>query len=210
MNLPATPERFRIRRARPEDRDAAYALCIQTGDSGAVGSHLYREDPEALPNLYVGAYLQFEPEFSFVLEDDRGVCGYALAALDSARFEQRFLREWLPPLQARFPEPAGDPATWTPVQQLYREYHHPQLFYHPAFQTYPSHAHIDLLARAQGQGQGKRMMRHQMATLAAHGSKAVHLGVALVNKRAEHFYRGLGFSDIAQQGDALFMGRSLP
>ena len=35
---------------------------------------------DALGRLFVGPYLAFEPELSLVLEDARGICGYALGA----------------------------------------------------------------------------------------------------------------------------------
>ena len=59
-----------------------------------------------------------EPDLAFVLEDGAGVCGYVLAALDSARFYERLQAEWLPSLCARHPDPEGDPATWTRYQRL--------------------------------------------------------------------------------------------
>ncbi|HNQ88953.1 MAG TPA: GNAT family N-acetyltransferase [Verrucomicrobiota bacterium] len=208
------PEAYGLRRCRPEDRDAAYRVCLETGDSGRDGTHLYRDDPMALGHLYVGPYLEFEPELAFVLEDAEGVCGYVLGALDSAEFYQRFVNEWLPDLQARHPEPRGDRAQWSPTQQLYYEYHHYRVCYPESFRVqYPAHAHIDLMARAQGQGNGVRMMNHLMAELRRRGAPGVHLGLSLVNDRAYRFYQKLGFIELLRRGepepDVIYMGRAL-
>ena len=72
---------FTLRRAQPTDRAGAYRVCLLTGDSGRDATHLH-QDPDALGNVYVGAYLAFEPDLAFVLEDAEGICGYTLGALD--------------------------------------------------------------------------------------------------------------------------------
>jgi len=213
MPPPSSDSRFRIRPCLPRDTAAAYEVCLQTGDSGADGTRLYREDPQALGHLYVGPYLVLEPDLAFVLEDEAGVCGYVLAARDSARFYHRFLTEWLPPLCARFPAPQGDPATWSPVQQLYHEYHHYQVYYPESFRAYPSHLHIDLAPRAQGHGQGARMMEHLLAALVRQGSPGVHLCLSALNHRAYRFYRKLDFHELARAGtpvpEVIYLGKRL-
>ena len=94
-----------IRPAAPGDRSGAYLVCLRTGDFGDDGEALYREDPDALGRVFVGPYLEFEPASSLVIEDAGGICGYALAALDSRVFYARFEAEWRPDLCARFPAP---------------------------------------------------------------------------------------------------------
>ncbi len=200
---------FTLRHARPEDRAAAYRVCLMTGDSGRDATHLH-QDPDALGHVYVGAYLAFEPTFAFVLEDAAGVCGYTLGALDSRRYYQRYREEWLPPLQAQRPAPQGDRATWTRDQQLWHLYHHPDIFLPAAETTFPSHLHIDLLPRAQGRGIGREMMRVLLGALTAHGSPGVHLAMALDNHRAARFYAQLGFRELARNADTLYLARSLP
>jgi GNAT superfamily N-acetyltransferase len=123
-----------------------------------------------LGNVYVGAYLAFEPDFAFVLEDAEGVCGYTLGALDSRRFYQRYRETWLPPLRAQRPAPQGDRAAWTRDQQLWHLYHQPDIFLPAEEAVHPSHLHIDLLPRAQGRGIGGEMMRVLLGELARHGS----------------------------------------
>jgi hypothetical protein len=114
-----------IRAATPGDERGAYHVCLKTGDYGQDGGPFYAEDPDALGRVFVGPYLAFEPDLSLILEDDDGICGYALGALDSRRFHTRYDAEWRPQLCARFPAPTGDPAGWTRVQQVHHTYHHP-------------------------------------------------------------------------------------
>jgi ribosomal protein S18 acetylase RimI-like enzyme len=202
-----------VRTARPEDRAAAYRVCLETGDHGRNAEAFYRDDPDALGRIFVGPYLAYEPELSLVLEDGRGVCGYAFGALDSRRFYARYEREWRPALCAQFPMPDGDPATWLPAQVVHSWYHDPDYFCPEPYEAYPSHMHIDLLERAQGRGYGRRMMEDVMARLRERGSPGAHLGVSVLNVRALGFYARLGFRELARTGTAtdgvVYLGRSL-
>jgi ribosomal protein S18 acetylase RimI-like enzyme len=202
---------FTIRLARPGDEAGAYHVCLKTGDYGKDGEPFYRDDPDALGRIFVGPYLKFESDFSLILEDGKGVCGYALAALDSRGFYRRYEAEWRPQLVAKFPKPPGASATWTRVQHVHSWYHQPDYFTPEPYAKYPSHLHIDLLERAQGRGFGSRMMKLLMSKLRERGSPGGHLGVSALNTRAEAFYKKIGFIELVRQGagpDAvIYMGK---
>lgn len=210
--LTADPEQRRIRPYRSDDLDALYEVCLQTGDAGADATGLYR-DPQLLGHLYVGPYACLEPRFAFVLEDGAGVCGYVLGAPDTTVFLERLLSEWLPPLRKRYPAPRTPAEAWSRDEHLQHQLHHPSLAVPADLAAHPSHLHIDLKARAQGRGHGRRMMETLLEALAAAGSPGVHLGVAARNDRARRFYGKLGFSELPAAGDAgattVIMGRSL-
>lgn len=205
--------RFHIRPARIEDRAAAYYVCLKTGDYGRDGESFYRDDPDALGRIFVGPYLAFEPEFSLVLEDQDGVCGYAFGALDSRTFYARYEAEWRPQLCAQFPLPTGDPSQWTRAQMVHSWYHRPDYFCPEPYAQYPSHLHIDLLPRAQGLGWGRRMMEQVMDALRERKSPGAHLGVSVMNQNALGFYLRLGFQELARDGhgaDAcIYLGKKL-
>src|SRR5688572_6019734 len=156
---------FAIRPARAGDQPGAYHVCLKTGDYGKDGEPFYREDPDALGRIFVGPYLAYEPELSLILEDEQGICGYALGAFDSRAFFARYEAEWRSDLCARFPEPKGDPSQWTRAQQVHSWYHHPDYFCPEPYESYPSHLHIDLLERARGHGYGRRMLEQVMGNL---------------------------------------------
>jgi ribosomal protein S18 acetylase RimI-like enzyme len=202
-----------IRLARPGDEPGAYRVCLKTGDHGADGEPLFREDPDALGRIYVGPYLAFEPELSLVLEDGEGICGYALGAFDSCAFYERYEAEWRPGLCARFPAPQGDAGAWSRVEQVHYCYHHPDYFCPEPYAAYPSHLHIDLLPRAQGRGYGRRMIERNMETLRRRGSPGAHLGLSALNVRALGFYQRLGFRELIRVGTAndgcIYMGIGL-
>ena len=202
-----------IRPARSGDQKGAYHVCLKTGDNGADGEPFYREDPDALGRIYVGPYLAFEPQVSLILEDIDGICGYALGAFDSRKFFSRYENEWRPKLVEQFPAPAGDPGNWSRVQQVHNTYHNPDYFMPEPYHAYPSHLHIDLLARAQGRGYGRRMIERNLDTLRRLGSPGAHLGLSPLNKRAYGFYKHLGFVELTRVGSetdgCVYMGIKL-
>lgn len=212
MNPPAS-QHFSVRPSRPGDEPGAYYVCLKTGDYGKDGEPFYREDPDALGRVFVGPYLAYEPDLSLILEDEQGICGYALGAFDSRAFYERFEREWRPNLCAKFPEPQGDPSQWTRVQQVHHVYYHPDYFCPEPYEAYPSHLHIDLLPLAQGRGYGRRMLEEVMDKLRRRGSPGAHLGVSELNKSAVGFYERLGFRELTRAGSGsdrcIYMGKSL-
>ena len=200
-----------IRPATRDDRQAAYYVCLKTGNHGEDGERYYADDPDALGRIFVGPYLEFEPQFSLLLEDAEGVCGYALGALDSHEFYRRYEDEWRPGLCASFPDPEGDRAKWTRAQHEHHSYHHPDYFCPEPYAGYPSHLHIDLLPRARGRGYGRRMIETLMERFRAHGSPGAHLGMSALNTRAFGFYTRLGFQELVRTGSGsdacIYMGR---
>ena len=206
-------EGFHIRSARPGDEPGAYHVCLKTGDFGRDGEPFYRDDPDAMGRIFVGPYLAYEPELSLILEDARGICGYAFGARDSKAFYRRYDTEWRPDLCARYPMPSGDPSTWTRSQMVHSWYHHPDYFCPEPYEAYPAHLHIDLLERAQGRGFGRRMMDEVMNRLRRLGVPGAHLGVSMANVPAQGFYRKLGFQELARVGSGnegcIYMGKPL-
>ena len=149
-----------IRRARPGDQPGAYHVCLKTGDHGRDGERCYRDDPDALGRIYVGPYLAFEPELSFVLEDDRASAAMRWARSIHAPSTPATSASGARASARDFRQPTGDPSTWTPVQHVYHAYHHPDYFCPEPYDRHPSHLHIDLLERARGRGHGRRLIEH--------------------------------------------------
>ena len=202
-----------IRPASLSDTAGAYHVCLKTGNYGKDGEPFYREDPDALGRIFVGPYLAYEPELGLILEDEEGICGYALGAFDSRHFFARYEKEWRPELCARFPMPAGDTSRWTRSDHVHSWYHHPDYFCPEPYESYPSHLHIDLLERAQGRGYGRRMLEMVMQKLRERGSPGAHLGVSVPNAVALGFYQRLGFRELIRVGEGndgcIYMGKSL-
>ncbi len=202
---------FSIRPYDARDLSAVYDICLRTGNSGDDASELY-SDPNILGHLYAGPYVTLEPELAFMLADEREgegeVVGYILGAFGTERFNERYRLEWLPPLQATLPDPSGNP-DWTPSERLYNRVHHPDLSKPVDLTAYPSHLHIDLLPRAQGQGWGRKLMETLLGELRRRGSAGVHLGLGTSNQRAFEFYKRVGFEVLLEEPQEVYMGQKL-
>ena len=180
----------------PADLASLYSICLLTGDSGKDASSLY-QDPELLGHFYAAPYGVLEPETCFILEDDVGNCGYIVGARDSRNFEERMDREWLPPLRERYPltlESDRSPDAGM-IRLLHTGYH-----VKAEADLYPAHLHIDLLERAQGQGQGKLLMHNLWTRLRQFEVPGVHLGVSKKNAGGIAFYQKLGFELLEDYG----------
>jgi ribosomal protein S18 acetylase RimI-like enzyme len=195
-----------IRPYRPTDRAAVAEICIRTGDAGADARRKY-PDPDLLPAIFALPYVELEPELAFVLDDGGTAVGYVLGTADTARFVERFRREWLPVVAPRYPLPTGGPAT--PADGFVRLLHQPERMLVPEVADHPAHLHIDLLPSHQGRGFGRRLMTECLTALGRAGVARVHLGMATSNTRARAFYDRLGFREIAVRGHegATYMGR---
>lgn len=194
-----------VRIAAPADRDALYDICVRTGASGADATGLYRY-PDLLGDVFVGPYLQLEPDLAFVVDGAAGPEGYVLGALDTKRFDERCEQQWWPARRQAYAgalDGASESDAW-----LLRWIESPPAT--PAFAAdYPSHLHIDLLPTLQRGGWGRRLIQTQCDALRARGSHGVHLGVSADNANAIGFYRHLGFVDVEGAGTTRWMGLSL-
>jgi ribosomal protein S18 acetylase RimI-like enzyme len=187
-----------LRPYRPDDHDAVYDICVRTGAAGEDAGPLLR-DRALLGHVYAGPYLALAPELAFVVEDDEGVGGYILGAADTAAFEDRLEREWWPAMRRRYPEYRTDrEAVFDDL--LIALMHSPARTPADVVAGYPSHLHIDLLPRLQGQGWGQRLVDTLVGRLRAAGSHGLHLGVATANTKAHAFYRAVGFTELSDDG----------
>jgi ribosomal protein S18 acetylase RimI-like enzyme len=203
-------------------------VLIIPGNGGADGTHLYK-DPRVLGRrwtgnfvnfsspssslfdltpLFPGPYLQLEPSLAWVLEDELGVCGYVLGARDTKAFWERYVTEWVPEMKTLYPScpPASDTS---PDANVIRSFYAPHLHFPEEWSIqYPSHLHIDLVARAQGRGLGTTMIQTLLSELRRQGSAGVHLEMGLNNVKALKFYEKMGFKELQrdEKEEDLFLG----
>jgi len=194
-----------IRPYRPADLDALYDICVRTGASGSDASNVVA-DRRLFGDVYAAPYATFEPELAFVVEDSDGVAGYVLGALDTDAFAARCEREWWPALRAAHPEGSGE----RPVDQiLVSLIHRPHRHAAEVVACFPSHLHIDLLPRIQGQGWGRRLLDTIADALRTAGSRGLHFGVGVSNEQALGFYRHLGYDEWGSDGFSVTFTRGL-
>ena len=197
---------FSIRSYKSADTSAVYEICLKTGNSGQDATHLF-SDPLVLGHIYVGPYMEFEPQSVFILEDDQRPCGYIMGVLDSQTYYQWMHSEWLPKIRVNYKKPTGNPDTWDETAKI------TDLLFHPGSQRllpdYPAHLHIDLLSRAQGKGQGKLLMDRFIDYLKYNKIPGLHLELSSNNDRAFNFYRKYGIEELDRDNESIIMGYHL-
>jgi ribosomal protein S18 acetylase RimI-like enzyme len=194
-----------IRPFRPDDLDDLYRICLLTGDAGQDATALFA-DPKILGEVFAAPYGVHEPSLAFVAEDESGVGGYIVGALDSRDFEGRLERYWWPALRERYPEPSDEVPEdqWTADERAAYWIHHPFGAPDEFAGPYPSHLHINLVPRMQGKGVGRRLTSTFIQALRDQGSAGVHLFVYLTNLRAAEFYRRFGFTSYSATDAHIF------
>jgi GNAT superfamily N-acetyltransferase len=196
---------MQIRDYQAEFLPDLYRICLETGNSGADASAEFT-DSEVLGAFYAAPYAVLEPDLTFVLQDELGICGYILGTRDSLAFAAWMERDWLPAWRSKHPIP--DPNDHDYQARMIRLIHHGYTPYGCSLE-YPAHLHIDLLPRAQGQGWGRALMNTFLERLRSVGVPGVHLGVGISNLGAIAFYERLGFARLDENEYALTMGMKL-
>ncbi|MFC4554072.1 GNAT family N-acetyltransferase [Georgenia faecalis] len=198
-------------RYRPEDRAALYSICLRTGAGGDDASADH-DDPDLLGHLWLGPYLELEPDLAFVLRSaEPGApaepLGYVVATADTAAFEAACEERWWPPLREHYR--AAPPRPGSPDAELVAMIEGGRRTDAPWFAAHPAHLHIDLLPEARGAGGGRALIAALTDALEARGVPGVHLGVSRANRGAVAFYGRVGLSVLAELPDTLIMGRAL-
>ena len=194
---------FSIRSYSSSDTSAVYEICLKTGNAGQDATDLF-SDPLVLGHIYVGPYMEFEPQSVFILEDDQGICGYIMGVLESRTYYQWIHNEWLPKILVDYKKPTGDPYTWDETEKITNLLFQPES--QRLFPDFPAHLHIDLLSRAQGRGQGKLMMDRFIDHLKFNKIPGVHLELSRNNDRAFRFYCKYGMQELDRNDVSIFMG----
>jgi GNAT superfamily N-acetyltransferase len=190
MKAPQMPE---LRPFKGPDIEPLYAISLATGDSGKDASAVYR-DARMIGHIYSAPYALFSPETALVAEDEDGVGGYVVGALNTRAFEERLERDWWPALRERYPAPSGEPATWDADQRRSFMIHHPRRTPDLIVNAFPSHLHMNIAPRMQGRGVGSALLRLWLSSARLMGAKGVHLGTNGANHRAMRFWEARGFA----------------
>jgi ribosomal protein S18 acetylase RimI-like enzyme len=201
---------IQIYKYKPEFLPNLYRICLETGDSGKDASAEFT-DPELLGAFYAAPYAILEPDLTFVLQDESGVCGYILGTRDSNGYAAWMEREWLPAWRSKHPltvQAHVSPETLSYQERIIGLIHRGYVPY-DCVHEYPAHLHLDLLPRAQGQGWGRALMNTFLNRLRELEVPGVHLGVGKSNPGAIQFYERLGFERLESNEFALVMGLKL-
>lgn len=193
-----------VRPYRPDDLRDLYDVCVRTGDAGGDATGQFSTD-DLLPDIFLGPYLDLEPDLAFVVDTGERAAGYVVGTADTARFVREHRRAWVPRFAATYPL-ADAPSD--PEERLVLLGHRPETMLDLVHEGYPAHLHIDLLPDVQGRGFGRVLIRTFLEALRERGVPGVHLGVSAENTSAIRFYERLGFVPLAPPGETVALGLS--
>ncbi|EWM12949.1 hypothetical protein [Kutzneria sp. 744] len=138
-----------LRPAEPRDLKAVHDICLDTATKREL------DDLDLIGYVFADPYLTLAPEFCFVIDDDEGVAGYAVGALDTVDFYRRWRAEWTPRFADLYPKPEQETDRHS---SLVLSLHNPERYLPAAAAEYPSHLHINLDARTRRQGWGTKLL----------------------------------------------------
>jgi len=195
------------------DEKTIYNICLKVCDDGMDGTEVFPEHPQLIGDKLIGGVLNLCPEYSFVAEDDEGVMGYAVAALDAKQFRQKHDIAWVPAMCEKYPLPTHG-GELTPAEEIVSSFHTalPEI---PADVTslFPSCIRLDILVpRVEDQTVTKRLLSCVLAALKAQGSAGVHVQLNAGDKYLMEQYRLLGFMPVKTETtleDTVYLGRLL-
>ncbi|NWS27169.1 OGA GlcNAcase, partial [Polioptila caerulea] len=150
----------------------------------------------ALPGRLLGSFLSLSPEYTFVLEDEGGPCGYAAGALHAEGFLQQRDSSWLPATRHKYPPelgtggPAlGQDALEEAVLFFHRE---PLAVPQPVLRRFPSLVQLGTAPRVLDVGASRSLALCLLSALRANGSRGVFCQVSDADRQQLSFYSKLG------------------
>ncbi|NWS80974.1 OGA GlcNAcase, partial [Toxostoma redivivum] len=150
----------------------------------------------ALPGRLLGSFLSLSPEYTFVLEDEGGPCGYAAGALHAEGFLQQRDSSWLPAIRHKYPPDLGTGGSALGQDALEEAV----LFFHteplavpqPVLRRFPSLVQLGTAPRVLDVGASRSLALCLLSALRANGSRGVFCQVSDADRQQLSFYSKLG------------------
>ncbi|XP_012287820.1 protein O-GlcNAcase isoform X3 [Orussus abietinus] len=181
---------YTIRPYESGDEDAVHAACNRI--AGCTTS-------SAVADRLVAGYLTLCPEMCMVVEDEDGIVGYALAALNIKTYNQKMAVSLIPEFRLKYPLEITTEDMPSNIKDAI-EYFHSFVSEVPEqiCRQHPSQISCAVLPSVTDQSIPKRLITCVLAALRANGSFGVHSLIPVADKEMHEFYGKLGFVDVNQ------------
>ena len=111
---------MKIRNAALTDLPYVYDICHRTAYNGQDASSVVTA-PFILGHYYSAPYIVHDPDWCWIVEDDRGIVGYLVTTPDTRRHAAWMNKQWLPKVRALYANVSADPK-WTDFEKWIRRY----------------------------------------------------------------------------------------
>ncbi|XP_011482782.1 protein O-GlcNAcase isoform X1 [Oryzias latipes] len=208
-----TSKIYTIRPYYPKDETAVYKICKEMYCEGMEDELFSQEDPDLIGDRLVGGLLTLSSDYGFVLEDEAGICGYAVGTVDVKPFIKKCKLSWLPFMQEKYNKPDCE-KDLTEAEKMMLSFHEEEDGLPDSFlSNFPSLIKVDIHAKVTDPSVAKSMMGCLLSSLKANGSRGAFCKVRQTDKRMLDFYSKLGCFEVAKMEgfpkDIIIMGRSL-
>ncbi|XP_029862311.1 protein O-GlcNAcase-like isoform X3 [Aquila chrysaetos chrysaetos] len=191
---------YLLRPLLPLDKGELYRMCRESLDCDPKVAEILAAHPDLLGDRLLGSFLSLSPEYTFVLEDEGGLCGYAAGALCAEGFLQQRDSSWLPAVRHKYPRDLGGGAPALGQDALDEAL----LFFHaeppavplPVLRRFPSLVQLGTAPRVLDVGASRSLAICLLSTLRANGSRGVFCQVGATDQQQLSFYSKLGFVDL--------------
>ncbi|XP_047208532.1 protein O-GlcNAcase isoform X2 [Girardinichthys multiradiatus] len=208
-----TSKIYTIRPYYPKDEAAVYKICKEMYCEGMEDEPFADGEPDLIGDRLVGGLLTVSSDYGFVLEDDKGICGYALGTADVQPFIKTCKLSWIPFMQEKYNKPDCE-KDLNEAEKMILSFHEEEEGLPDSFlSNFPSLIKVDIHAKVTDPSVAKSMMGCLLSSLKANGSHGAFCKVRQTDKRMLEFYGKLGCFEVAKMDgfpkDVIIMGRSL-
>ncbi|XP_075355441.1 protein O-GlcNAcase-like [Mycteria americana] len=188
---------YLLRPLLPLDKGELYQMCQESLDCDPKVAEILAAHPDLLGDRLLGSFLSLSPEYTFVLEDEGGLCGYAAGALCAEGFLQQRNSSWLPAIRHKYPRDlgAGAPALGQDALEEALLFFHtePPAVPLPVLRRFPSLVQLGMAPRVLDVGASRSLAICLLSALRANGSRGVFCQVSAADRQQLSFYSKLGF-----------------
>jgi len=198
--------RARVRKYRPQDRDAVRKICYDTGLMGA-SIDPYFGCMELFADYWMNYYTDYEPESAFVVELGGKVVGYLVGCLDGSA-QEKVQRNIITPRIRRKMLTFGykiDRRFFSFMLRYVRSMWRGE-FAEESIKGYPAHLHMNLAEGYRGGGLGSKLLSAFLEYLKQNNVTGLQLGTTTGNKFAVPFYKKWGFQLISSHPLTIYDG----
>uniref|UniRef100_A0A8C5GSD5 Protein O-GlcNAcase n=1 Tax=Gouania willdenowi TaxID=441366 RepID=A0A8C5GSD5_GOUWI len=208
-----TSKIYTIRPYFAKDEASVYKICKEMYCEGMEDAPFPEDDPDLIGDRLVGGLLSLSSDYGFVLEDDEGICGYAVGTVDVKPFIKKCELSWIPFMQEKYNKPDCD-KDLTEAEKMMLSFHEEEEGLPDSFlSNFPSLIKVDIHAKVTDPSVAKSMMGCLLSSLKANGSHGAFCKVRQTDKRMLDFYGKLGCFEVATMDgfpkNVVIMGRSL-
>ncbi|XP_075071988.1 protein O-GlcNAcase isoform X1 [Mixophyes fleayi] len=210
--LTPTSKVYTIRPYYPKDEASVYKICREMYDD-AMDDLPFESQPDLIGDKLVGGLLSHSLDYCFVLEDEDGICGYAVGTVDVTPYLTKCKHSWIPFMQEKYTKPKEDKEL-SAAEKIMLSFHEEQEILPDTFlANFPSLIKVDIHKKVTDPSVAKGMMACLLSSLKANGSRGAFCEVRPDDKRILDFYSKLGCFEIAKMEgfpkDIIILGRSL-